>query len=301
MTRKKTGILLLKKDSADSSNFALQKVKKLYQAKKAGHTGTLDVGATGVLPICSGQATKVSQLLLDSKKRYVAAMVLAWSSNTGDSYGEIVKNGSSDMLQRSAILKVINLFKGRILQTPPMFSALKQDGIPLYKLARSGIEVERQPREIEIHKISVLEVKLPRLVIEVECSKGTYIRTLVEDIAQCLDCGAYMTSLCRIGVGDYDIKQAFSVEELERVKNKSDLVGLDRLLLPPESALQSMPSIKLSHFQYNELRFGRSTLNTQKKSAGWLKLYTPDNKFFAIGENLAKGELVMRRMIITGK
>ena len=209
------GVLLLDKASGCSSNSALQDVKYLFNANKAGHTGSLDPLASGLLPICFGQATKIAQFLLDGDKRYFVRGKLGLVSNTGDSEGELSEYGSTKDVDDATIKSTLLNLIGNIKQIPPMYSALKREGTPLYKLARKGIEVEREAREVSIHEILFKDFDADILTLEVSCSKGTYIRTLIEDIGKLLGCGGYVIELRRIGFAHFDIAQGKTFEELQ--------------------------------------------------------------------------------------
>ena len=193
------GIVLLDKDTGLSSNAALQKVKRLFFAKKAGHTGSLDPLASGILPICLGQATKVAQFLLDDDKRYYVRGKLGEITDTGDCEGVIVKTQAFEQLNKEKVVAAAMSFKGDILQVPPMYSALKKDGQPLYKLARQGIEIERPARPVTIHNIDFISYEQGVIALNVSCSKGTYIRSLIQDIGDKLGCGAHVIELRRTG------------------------------------------------------------------------------------------------------
>ena len=210
--RKLNGILLLDKALGVSSNKALQDARFLYQAEKAGHTGSLDPLASGMLPICFGEATKVSGLLLDSSKRYQTTATLGFVSTTGDEEGEKLNARAIPALNPDFLESVLSRFRGSIHQIPPMYSALKKDGQPLYKLARQGLEVERKPRQVTIYQLQLLGFSENSLQLDVVCSKGTYIRTLVEDIGEALGCGAYVSRLHRVSV------DPFAEQRLDRRK-----------------------------------------------------------------------------------
>ena len=199
------GVVLLDKASGSSSNYVLQQVKRLFRANKAGHTGSLDPLASGLLPICLGQATKVAKFLLDGDKRYFVRAKFGQVSSTGDSEGKIVNFGPTKGVDESSIKTILPQFIGDIHQIPPMYSALKRQGTPLYKLARKGIEIERPPRPVTIHKINFLNFEYEVLSLDVFCSKGTYIRTLVEDIGKSLGCGGYVIELRRTGFSHLDL------------------------------------------------------------------------------------------------
>ena len=236
--RQVNGILVIDKPIGFSSNQALQKVKRIFNAKKAGHTGSLDPLATGILPLCFGKATKVSQSLLDSDKKYLVTIKLGQTTTTGDAEGEILTNldlTQFAMPSEQELIDIIMRFEGEQEQVPSMYSALKQNGVPLYKLARQGITVERKSRLINIYKIEIKNINKTNNVIDslelsVKCSKGTYIRTLAEDLGAKIGCGAYVTELRRTAAGPYnfDNMKVISVAELEMINDYSEL---DKLLL----------------------------------------------------------------------
>lgn len=223
------GILIIDKPKGISSNAALQKVKRLYNAKKAGHTGSLDPLATGVLPICFGKATKLADKFLSSDKKYLTKAQLGIATETGDTEGEIVAQKEVVFPNEKELEAIINEFKGEQQQIPSMYSALKHNGEPLYKLARRGITVERAPRTIHIHEISVVNIDKENNTIDliVHCSKGTYIRTLVEDIGNRLGCGAHVAELRRTAAGEFKLSEAKTITELENI---SDIQELDSYL-----------------------------------------------------------------------
>ncbi|MCU7939319.1 MAG: tRNA pseudouridine(55) synthase TruB [gamma proteobacterium symbiont of Bathyaustriella thionipta] len=275
MARKKkgrlvNGILVLDKPGGISSNKALQKIKRLYQAQKAGHTGSLDPLATGVLPICLGEATKVSHYLLDADKRYRAKCILGAVTTTGDSDGEIIDTRPVPALNKNQILDLLAAFEGEQDQTPPMFSALKYNGRPLYEYARKGIVVERKSRRITLFEVKLLDFSITDIApdnpafieIEVHCSKGTYIRTLCEDIGKTIGCGAYISALRRIDSGPFSLAQALTIEQLYEQFSPDDVVNeaqqkqMDRLLLPTETAIEQFPRFDLNEQQFKQIQHG---------------------------------------------
>lgn len=297
MKRSVSGILLLDKSTEQSSNDALQAVKRMFQARKAGHTGTLDVRASGLLPICFGEATKVSQYLLDDKKSYVTEFIFGRMTTSGDLEGEVLEEKAADFLTREILVNAMKNFRGRIKQTPPMFSALKKNGVPLYKLARQGIEVERSPREVTIYQFELLNFGRGKAVFEVECSKGTYVRKIAEDLGRELGCGACVASLRRERLGNYEVNQSYSIESLEKVSVAEGLEGLDKRLLKIDSALTELPSVLIPEHQYRRLINGQQVLQSDVNRSGLLRLYNPNGIFFAVGELLSDGRLVTRRLI----
>jgi tRNA pseudouridine55 synthase len=234
------GVLLLDKPLGLSSNDALQKAKRLYRAEKAGHTGTLDPLATGLLPLCFGAATKFSQVSLDADKAYRATLRLGQRTRTGDAEGEVIEERPV-RVDREAIEAVAAACTGEIDQLPPMYSALKHEGRALYDYARAGIEIERTPRRVQIHRIEIVEWQAERLVLDVSCSKGTYIRTLAEDIGESLGCGAHLSALRRTGSGALDLADAVTLEQLSALSEPER----DALLRPADALLADWPQVHL--------------------------------------------------------
>ena len=290
------GILLLDKPSGITSNAALQQVKRLYFARKAGHTGSLDPLASGVLPICMGEATKVSAFLLDADKRYRVRCQLGVRTATGDAEGEILASRAVVRYSRAQLESVLEQFRGSIEQIPPMYSALKHQGQRLYKLARQGVEVERQPRPVEIYALLLTGQGDDWIDIDVHCSKGTYVRTLVEDIGERLGCGAHVSELRRTGVGPYDETGLVTITALEELK-QSDLAAMDRLLLPIESALTQWPGVELSNDAAFYLQQGQPVLVPRAPTSGWVRLYERDHTFLGMGEILDDGRVAPRRLM----
>lgn len=252
------GILLLDKPAGISSNRVLQIVKRIFQAKKAGHTGSLDPFATGLLPICFGEATKVSTFMLDADKSYRAVAKLGITTTTADSEGEVKDTQAIPELNTVAIKSVFSGFLGAQTQIPPMYSALKRDGKKLYELARAGIEVERPPRNLHIHQLKLIDWQLPELTFDVRSSKGTYIRVLAEDIAIALGSCAHLTGLRRTQAGDFTVEHAISIEQLELLLSCDEpQLQLDSLLLPVDAALQNFSRLDLSLQQAIEIHHGR--------------------------------------------
>ncbi len=290
------GILLLDKPSGITSNAALQQVKRLYFARKAGHTGSLDPLASGVLPICMGEATKVSAFLLDADKRYRVRCQLGVRTATGDAEGEVLETRAVNSYSRAQLESVLEQFRGSIEQIPPMYSALKHQGQRLYKLARQGVEVERQPRPVDIYALALTAQDDDWIEIDVHCSKGTYVRTLVEDIGEKLGCGAHVCALRRTGVGPYDETGLVTIAVLEELK-QSDLAAMDRLLLPIESALTQWPGVELSTDAAFYLQQGQPVLVPRAPTSGWVRLYERDHTFLGMGEILDDGRVAPRRLM----
>ncbi|MGD8629307.1 MAG: tRNA pseudouridine(55) synthase TruB [Gammaproteobacteria bacterium] len=294
--RRVNGILLLDKPQGMTSNAALQVVKRLYQARKAGHTGSLDPLATGLLPLCFGEATKVSGFLLDADKRYRVVCKLGERTTTGDAEGEVVEQRPVEAVTEARLRKVLEGFVGEIEQIPPMYSAVKHKGERLYKLARQGVEVEREARKIDIHSLTLLDCSIPVFQIDVHCSKGTYVRTLVEDIGEQLGCGAHVTALRRLAVGPFDDSQLIDMAALEATAAES-MAALDKLLLPMESGLTQWPGVRLSGDAAFYLRQGQPVLVPQAPTEGWVRLYEGESRFLGMGEILDDGRVAPRRLM----
>lgn len=247
--RRVDGVLLLDKPPGITSNDALQKARRLFSAEKAGHTGTLDPMATGLLPVCFGEATKFSADLLDADKTYEATLRLGVTTTTADAEGEPLETRPVSVSEAD-ILAALPRFTGPISQVPPMYSALKRDGRPLYELARQGIEVERAARDVTIHELALLAFSGDDVSLRVSCSKGTYIRTLAEDLGKALGCGAHLTALRRTRVGPLDLSRARSLAEIEACAEE----GRETLLLSVDTLLQGLPVVELDASA--ALRFG---------------------------------------------
>lgn len=291
------GILLLDKPIGISSNDALQRAKRIFRAKKAGHTGSLDPLATGMLPICFGEATKFSQFLLDSDKRYRVAMKLGVKTTTGDAEGEIISTRSATEITQQKIEDAAQSFIGKILQVPPMYSALKHQGKPLYELARKGIEIERAPREVQIFELNFENLIGDTIKFEVHCSKGTYVRTLVEDIGEKLGCGAHVVELHRLTVTPFQNLKMHTLSELEEVYSQNSFEGLKELLLPVESSVQILPAIKLSQSAVYYFRMGQAVQAQDLPLQGLARVFSDDNSFMGIGEIMEDGRITPRRLI----
>lgn len=297
------GILLLDKPQGITSNGALQQVKRLYGAEKAGHTGSLDPIATGVLPICFGEATKFSRFLLEADKRYLATFKLGISTTTGDSEGEIIETRPVVGRSRKDFEAVIANYIGEIEQVPSMFSAIKQNGQPLYKLARQGIEVERKARKVRIASMQLVEFSEDELVLNIECSKGTYVRSLAEDIGEDLGCGAHVSALRRLKAGPFDIDASFTLPELIDHKEKAD-GELDELLLSARSAVRDWPCSVLSALTAAYLMQGQPVQVPNSPLSGWVSLFhevEDDANFIGVGEILDDGRIAPRRLVAMQK
>lgn len=294
-----SGILLLDKPQGMTSNEALQRVKRLYKAVKAGHTGSLDPLATGLLPLCLGSATKFSTYLLDADKRYRVRVRLGVTTTTADAEGEVVSTVPADRISEKDLQKALARFLGPIAQLPPMYSAVKHQGERLYKLARKGIEVERTLRTVNIFSIDLLGFEPPELQMDVHCSKGTYVRTLAEDLGNTLGCGGHVTGLRRTGVGPYVENETHFVtlDEVEQIAEEEGLDGLDAMLLPLESALGHWPQLRLSEDAAFYLRQGQAVLVPQAPTEGLVRLYDPSQKFIGVGFILDDGKVQPKRLL----
>ena len=252
-----TGLLLLDKPQGLSSNQALQKVRRLFRADKAGHTGSLDPLATGLLPLCFGEATKIAGLLLGSRKAYETEALLGATTTTDDSEGELLVRREVPVVDDADIRTVLATLTGRITQVPPIYSALKQGGLPLYARARAGEEVQATPREVEVQRFELLERSGDRLRLLVECGSGTYVRSLVRDLGAKLGCGAHVTMLRRLWVEPFLEPRMHTLDELTRLA-ESDPTALDALLLPLEQGLANYPQARLDAAQAVRLRQGQA-------------------------------------------
>ncbi len=291
------GILLLDKPLGISSNRALQKVKHIYKAQKAGHTGSLDPLATGVLPICLGEATKVSAFLLDADKRYQVRIKLGETTATADAEGEILQSRDFSAVTEQRLREVMEDFIGEIDQLPPMYSAVKHEGQRLYKLARAGQEVERKPRSITIYSLNLIDFSLPFVEMDVACSKGTYVRTLAEDIGEALGCGAHVSELRRTSVGCFS-GESITVEALEKVAEQG-FDALDALLLPMDSALPDWPRIDLNADLEYYVRQGQPVQIARAPASGYLRLYGAQKDFIGVGYIQADGRVAPKRLIVS--
>ena len=276
------GVFLLDKPQGMSSNDIMQKVKRIFQANKAGHTGALDPLATGMLPICLGEATKFSQFLLDADKRYLVTAKLGERTDTSDAEGQIVETREVKV-KTPEILTALEQFRGDILQVPTMFSALKHNGKPLYEYARQGITVEREARPITIFELNFIEYNAPYLTLEVHCSKGTYIRTLVDDLGEVLGCGAHVTMLRRTAVADYPTEKMLDWNTLQALAEPQDLSLLDALLLPIDTAVAKLPTLTLNESQTQGIGFGqRIKFDNLNRLQGQVRLFSHENRFLGV-------------------
>ncbi len=285
MTRNKRpldGVLLFDKPLQLSSNTALQKVRRLFHAEKAGHTGTLDPLATGLLPICFGEATKFSTGLLDADKTYRALIKLGQTTTTGDAEGEITS--SCDVaLDEEQVRAALHNFSGEIIQVPPMHSALKHQGKPLYEYIRKGVTIEREGRTVTIHELVLERFAGDEMEISVRCSKGTYVRTLAEDIGQALGCGAHLHGLRRTAIADFRLENAYTLDQLEAM----DMPERDACLLPLDCMLQDMPMLELDAVQVTRMAQGQRLGIDTDLPDGKVRLYGA-GKFIGVAELLGR-------------
>lgn len=286
------GILLLDKRGGISSNKALQEVKYLYRANKAGHTGSLDPLATGLLPICFGEATKVSALLLDQDKRYRVGIQLGVATDTGDTEGNVLECKPVPQLDEEQLAACLENFTGEIHQVPPMYSALKYQGQRLYELARAGRTVERQSRRITIYKLACLDFIDDYVVLDVSCSKGTYIRSLAEDIGKYFGCGAVVKELRRLEVGPFNLIDGYAIEQLQRMTSPDEL---SCLLRPVDEPLAGWPAIELLAEQAAKIKQGGQIWLSEAGGYGPVRLYS-EHCFLGMGEVSVDGKLLPKRL-----
>lgn len=293
------GILLLNKSTGVTSNGALQVAKRLFAGAKAGHTGSLDPLATGMLPLCFGEATKFSQFLLDADKTYEVTAKLGVVTETGDADGAVVSE-KDVTASAEEITTALLSFLGDIEQIPSMYSAIKHQGQPLYKLAREGIEVERKPRPVTIYRIDNIEVQGNEVSFTVACSKGTYVRTLVEDLGLKLGCGGHVTALHRTEVGPFIEDTMYTMDDLGAAKQEGDFEALDALLLPTEAAVRHWPAVYLGPDASYYLRQGQAVMASDRPASGWVRIYSQaENEFIGVGEVQDDGMIAPRRLLST--
>ena len=290
------GILVVDKPAGISSNDVVQQAKRLFGAQKVGHTGSLDPLATGVLPLCFGEATKFSQYLLDADKKYWAQVRLGITTETADADGEVIAQADTSGITESQVTAALETFVGEIEQIPSMYSALKHRGQPLYKLARQGIEVERAPRRISIYSAELLQFSEASIELRVHCSKGTYIRSLAEDLGAALGCGGHVSALRRLAAGPYEEAQATTLDELREV---GDVREMDALLLPVSSAVGSWPAVRLHEDTAHYVRQGQPVQVAHAPTDGWVQIFelAEEDRFLGVGEILTDGRVAPRRLV----
>jgi tRNA pseudouridine55 synthase len=294
-----SGILVVDKPQGLSSNDAVQKAKRLFNARKVGHTGALDPLATGVLPLCFGEATKFSQYLLSSDKKYWVRIKLGVATDSGDADGKVTETRPVIGVDAEKIEDALRFFRGEIDQVPSMFSAIKHQGQPLYKLARQGIEIEREARRVTVYSNELLGFEGDCLELSIHCSKGTYVRTIAEELGEILGCGAHVIALRRLAAGPYEESDLVTFEQLETaVQNGS----LDPFLLPVASAVQEWPEVTLTDNTAYYLRQGQPVIVPHAPTSGWVRLSEVDSedgtKFIGVGEILDDGRVAPRRLVV---
>nr|VFJ59729.1 MAG: tRNA pseudouridine synthase B [Candidatus Kentron sp. DK] len=289
------GVLLLDKPVGMGSNEVLQVVKRLYCAKKAGHTGSLDQLASGLLPICMGEATKLSGFLLNADKRYRAVFRLGEKTSTGDAEGEILASHPVAHITRTQVEEMLTRFQGKIEQIPPMHSAVKHKGQRLYRLAQQGVVVDRKPRTIIIHALTLLGFEQGFVKLDISCSKGTYVRTLAEDLGEALGCGGHVWELRRIASGPFDEAGMVTLDRLRALSEES-LDALDALLLSTDTVLADRPAVKLSEDMAYYITKGQPVLVPRAPTNGQIRLYDAQEQFLGVGEVLDDGRIAPRRL-----
>lgn len=298
------GVLVLDKPAGPTSNRVLQQAKALYRAAKAGHTGSLDPLATGVLPLCFGHATKVSQYLLDADKAYEADLVFGIRTASGDADGEVLEERDASALSEAQVRAALDAFRGPIKQVPSMFSAIKRDGQPLYKLARQGKEVEREARAVTVHELDLLSFEpggRARCRLRIRCSKGTYVRSIAEDLGAALGCGGHVVALRRTAAGPYTLVDAVSLDALAALRDSGGLAALDALLQPAQSALENYPLVQLSESSGFYLRQGQAVLVPNAPRDGMVRVALESGEFLGMGEILDDGRVAPRRLMVAGR
>jgi tRNA pseudouridine55 synthase len=297
--RRVNGILLLDKPVGLTSNAALQQAKRFFQASKVGHTGSLDPLASGLLPLCFGEATKFSAYLLDADKGYEGTCRLGARTTTADAEGDIIEECPVPPLSQVQLQQVLRGFLGSIEQIPPMHSAIKINGQPLYKLAHQGIEIERQPRRVTIHELTLLDQQPTEFRFSMRCSKGTYVRTLAEDIGRAIGCGAYLAALRRTQVGPFELHSAVTLDAIAALAAHQDLPALDQLLLPMEAALSHWPAIQLTENSAFYVLQGQPVQVAKAPTTGWVRLFGQNSQFIGVGEIMDDGRVAPRRLVDT--
>ncbi|MBX2867510.1 MAG: tRNA pseudouridine(55) synthase TruB [Acidiferrobacterales bacterium] len=286
------GMLLLDKPIGCSSNHALQRAKHLLNARKAGHTGSLDPLATGLLPLCFGETTKISSMFLNADKTYTVSIRLGVTTETGDSEGAVIEQKALEFDQKN-LEQVLDSYRGDLMQTPPMYSALKQNGQPLYKLARQGITVERKARPVTVYSLDLVDWQNDLLKLEVSCSRGFYIRTLAEDIGNDLGCGGHVEVLRRTRVGDFSVDQSVTLDQLEAVLTPRDR---EKLLLPTDEGLAHLPEVRLPENLARYIKLGQSIRASNTATPGLVRVYAETTGFIGLGEVSSDFKLSPKRI-----
>ncbi|SLM61781.1 MULTISPECIES: tRNA pseudouridine(55) synthase TruB [Dickeya] len=298
------GVLLLDKPQGASSNDVLQKVKRLFNANKAGHTGALDPLATGMLPVCLGEATKFSQYLLDADKRYRVIARLGQRTDTSDADGNVIAQRPVTF-DNDALMQALDSFRGHTQQVPSMYSALKHEGRPLYEYARQGIVVEREARDITVYELQFIRWEGDELELEIHCSKGTYIRTIIDDLGEKLGCGAHVIYLRRLQVATYPTARMVTLAQLQALHEQAlaqeQPVGelLDDLLLPMDTAVQAFPVVNLSAVVAGYLKLGQAVRAPDAPTQGMVRITEGEShKFIGMGEIDDEGRVAPRRLVV---
>ena len=291
------GIVILDKAIGISSNRALQVVKRIFDAQKAGHTGSLDPLATGVLPLCLGEATKVSQFLLDSDKKYRTVIKLGVRTDSGDSEGNVLESCADFDISQLQIEEALTPFRGEIDQVPPMYSALKVNGVPLYKMARKGISIHREARRVVIYSIELTKYEKDELELEIACSKGTYIRTIADDLGQALGCGAHIIALRRTQAGAFTEADCVTVDKLKEESENGGLGVIDEHLIPMDKAIADLPEVVLPSATASFIKNGQPVLVRHLPEQGLVRLYEKE-QFIGIGCIDDDGKVAPRRLIV---
>jgi tRNA pseudouridine55 synthase len=303
--RSVNGVLLLNKPIGLTSNKVLQKVRWLFDANRAGHTGALDPLASGVLPLCFGEATKFSQYLLDSDKYYRSTYTLGISTTTGDSEGEVISQQDASNITLQQVQDKIQDFQGEIDQVPSMYSALKHNGQPLYKLARQGIEIDRPARQITIFDYQIIDFRPgtnAKVDVEVHCSKGTYIRTLAEDLGAALGCGAHVSALHRFRAGPFDEQQTISLEKLEKLRKQGSVEQLDQLLKTVDTPVSNYPAVEFDQIMAGYFQLGQEISSNkafhQGQEGDIVRVFREGGTFLGIGTVTEDGKIAPKRLIV---
>lgn len=291
------GIVILDKAIGISSNRALQEVKRIFDAQKAGHTGSLDPLATGVLPLCLGEATKVSQFLLDSDKKYRAKLKLGVRTDSGDCEGNVLESCADFQVSQLQIEEALTPFRGEIEQVPPMYSALKVNGVPLYKMARKGQTIEREARRITVYSIEMTAFEGDELELEIACSKGTYIRTIADDLGQALGCGAHIIALRRTQAGVFTEADCVTTQRLIQECDSGGLSVIDKHLIPMDKAIADLPEVVLPSVTASFIKNGQPVLVRHLPEEGLVRLYE-EGQFIGIGCIDDDGKVAPRRLIV---
>ncbi|VUD40794.1 tRNA pseudouridine synthase B [Thalassocella blandensis] len=301
------GVIIIDKGPGMTSNDVVQRTKRLFFAAKAGHTGSLDPLATGVLPVCLGESTKFSQYLLDADKTYESTFCFGRTTDTADADGKTVREADASQLTSKMLENAIAQYRGDIEQVPPMYSALKKDGQPLYKLAREGIEIEREARPVTIYRFELISLTVDGLLAKakvlIACSKGTYVRSLAEDLGRDLEVGCHVETLRRIKAGPYAIEQAISLEDLEAKRGEQRAESLDELLLPVDSPVSILPKLCLDDDSGFYFMRGQAVMDTEVYRLGdegdKVRVFQESGEFLGVGEITGEGSVSPKRLVAT--